>query len=81
MSYRTEYSDSELEMHKESLLEESRVIIVDDVLATGGTARAAAELVRRQNAHVVSYAFVIELSFLGGRERLLPVKTESVLSY
>jgi adenine phosphoribosyltransferase len=81
VSYRTEYSDSELEMHKESLLEESRVIIVDDVLATGGTAKAAAELVRKQNAHVVGYAFVIELTFLGGRERLLPVKAESVLSY
>ena len=81
VSYRTEYSVSELEMHKDSLLEESRVIIVDDVLATGGTAKAAAELVRKQNAHVVGYAFVIELSFLGGRERLLPVKAESVLTY
>jgi adenine phosphoribosyltransferase len=81
VSYRTEYSVSELEMHKDSLLEESRVVIVDDVLATGGTAKAAAELVRKQNAHVVGYAFVIELSFLGGRERLLPVKAESVLTY
>ncbi len=78
---KTEYSVTELEMHKRSLPEEARVVIVDDVLATGGTARAAAELVRRQNAHVVSYAFVIELSFLGGRERLLPVRVESVLTY
>jgi adenine phosphoribosyltransferase len=77
----TEYSVTELEMHKRSLSEEARVVIVDDVLATGGTARAAAELVRRQNAHVVSYAFVIELSFLGGRESLLPVRVESVLTY
>ncbi len=81
VSYRTEYSVAELEMHKDSLVEESRVIIVDDVLATGGTAKAAAELVRKQNAHVVGFAFVIELSFLGGRERLLPVKAESVLTY
>ena len=81
VTYKTEYSVSELEMHKDSLLEESRVVIVDDVLATGGTARAAADLVRKQNAHVVGFAFVIELSFLGGRERLLPVKTESVLTY
>ena len=81
VAYKTEYSLSELEMHKDSLLEESRVVIVDDVLATGGTAKAAAELVRKQNAHVVGYAFVIELSFLGGRERLLPVKAESVLTY
>jgi adenine phosphoribosyltransferase len=81
VSYKTEYSVSELEMHKDSLPEESRVVIVDDVLATGGTAKAAAELVRKQNAHVVGFAFVIELSFLGGRERLLPVKAESVLTY
>ena len=81
VTYKTEYSLAELEMHKDSLPEESRVIIVDDVLATGGTAKAAAELVRKQNAHVVGFAFVIELSFLGGRERLLPVKAESVLTY
>jgi adenine phosphoribosyltransferase len=81
VTYRTEYSVAELEMHKDSLPEESRVIIVDDVLATGGTAKAAADLVRKQNAHVVGFAFVIELSFLGGRERLLPVKAESVLTY
>src|SRR5260221_3298373 len=49
VSYKTEYSIAELEMHKDSLPEESRVVIVDDVLATGGTARAAADLVRRQN--------------------------------
>jgi adenine phosphoribosyltransferase len=81
VSYKTEYSLAELEMHKDSLPEESRVLIVDDVLATGGTAKAAAELVRKQNAHVFGFAFVIELSFLGGRERLLPVKAESVLTY
>jgi adenine phosphoribosyltransferase len=81
VTYKTEYSLAELEMHKDSLPEESRVIIVDDVLATGGTAKAAAELVRKQNAHVFGFAFVIELSFLGGRERLLPVKAESVLTY
>ena len=81
VSFKTEYSSTELEMHKDSLAEESRVIIVDDVLATGGTARAAADLVRKQNAHVVAYAFVIELAFLNGRERLLPVKVESVMTY
>ena len=68
-------------MHKGSLREESRVIVVDDVLATGGTAEAAAALVRGQGGYVVGYAFVIELSFLGGRERLLPVRVESCLKY
>jgi adenine phosphoribosyltransferase len=81
VGFRTEYSVTELEMHKRSLAEGARVIVVDDVLATGGTACAAADLVRRQNAHVVGYAFVIELSFLNGRERLLPVRVESVLTY
>jgi adenine phosphoribosyltransferase len=81
VGFRTEYSVTELEMHKRSLAEGSRVVIVDDVLATGGTACAAADLVRMQDAHVVGYAFVIELSFLGGREKLLPVRVESVLTY
>jgi adenine phosphoribosyltransferase len=77
----TEYSTDALEMHKGSLREEARVVVVDDVLATGGTAKAAAELVNRQGAYVLGYAFVVELSFLGGRERLLPVRVESCLPY
>jgi adenine phosphoribosyltransferase len=81
VTYETEYSIAKLTMHKDSIVEESRVIVVDDLLATGGTARAAAELVRRQGGYVVAYAFVIELTFLGGREKLLPVKVESVIKY
>ncbi len=81
VSYDTEYSTARLEMHRESLPEGARVVVVDDLLATGGTARAAAELVRLQGAYVVSYAFVVELGFLGGREKLLPVRVESVLRY
>src|SRR5690242_18938068 len=81
VSYKTEYSSAELEMHKNSLAEGASVVIVDDVLATGGTAKAAAELVQLQGAYVSAYAFVIELSFLNGRERLLPVRVEHVLAY
>lgn len=81
VAYETEYSVGTLEMHKQSLEEESRVIVVDDLLATGGTARAAAELVRKQGGYVVAFAFVVELTFLGGRERLLPVKVESAIRY
>jgi adenine phosphoribosyltransferase len=77
----TEYSRDALEMHKGSLREESRVLVVDDVLATGGTACAAAELVRKQGGYVVGHAFVVELSGLGGRERLLPVRVESCIAY
>jgi adenine phosphoribosyltransferase len=81
VSYATEYSTAELEMHKGSIPEEARAIIVDDLLATGGTARAAADLVHTQGGHVIAYAFVIELSFLNGREKLLPVRVESILTY
>ncbi len=81
VTYATEYSNAELEMHKGSIKEGARCLIVDDVLATGGTARAAAELVHRQGGYVMAYAFAIELGFLGGRERLLPVRVESVLRY
>ncbi len=79
--YDTEYSTAELQMHKDSIAEESRCIVVDDLLATGGTAKAAADLVRMQGGYVVAFAFVIELGFLNGREKLLPVRVETVLRY
>ncbi len=81
VTYKTEYSIDTLEMHRDAIVQESRVIIVDDVLATGGTAKAAADLVKMQGGYLVAHAFVIELSFLGGREKLLPVKVESVIRY
>jgi adenine phosphoribosyltransferase len=81
VEFLTEYSRDALEMHKGSLHGEDRVVIVDDVLATGGTASAAASLVHGQGAYVIGYAFVIELSALSGRERLLPTRVESCLLY
>src|SRR6476661_8124171 len=84
VSYKTEYSVAELEMHKDSIRDGSRVVVVDDVLATGGTAKASAELVTRQGGEVVAYAFVIELAFLGGRKVLeadFDGRIESVLTY
>ncbi|HEY6460451.1 MAG TPA: adenine phosphoribosyltransferase [Polyangiaceae bacterium] len=77
----TEYSKDALEMHKGSIREGAHVVVVDDVLATGGTAKGAAELVNLQGGYVVGYAFVVELGFLGGRERLLPVRVESCMVY
>ena len=77
----TEYSTTELEIHKGSFKEEARVVVVDDVLATGGTARAAGELVRMQGGYVIGYAFVVEIAALGGREKLLPVRVESCITY
>jgi adenine phosphoribosyltransferase len=81
VAYITEYSTAELEMHLGAIREGARVVIVDDVLATGGTARAAAELVGRQGGDVVAHAFVVELGFLGGRAKLAPVPVESIITY
>jgi adenine phosphoribosyltransferase len=81
VSYSLEYGEAELEMHRDSLREGSAVLVVDDLLATGGTAAAAGELVHRQGAFVVAYAFVIELVSLGGRERLLPTPATSIVQF
>lgn len=81
VSYSLEYGESELEMHRDSLDEGARVVVVDDLLATGGTAAAAGELVDRQGAYVAAYAFVIELNSLGGRDRLKPTPVVSYLRY
>jgi adenine phosphoribosyltransferase len=81
VSYSLEYGSGELEMHKDALASKARVIIVDDLLATGGTAAAAGELVRRQGATVLAYAFVIELDGLSGRRRLSPSPVVSLIHY
>jgi adenine phosphoribosyltransferase len=81
VSYALEYGKAELEMHKDSLREGAKVLIIDDLLATGGTAAAAAELVRRQGAYVMAYAFVIELEFLDGRDKLIPVPVVSLMNF
>jgi adenine phosphoribosyltransferase len=84
VSYKTEYSVAELEMHNDSIQKGASVVVVDDVLATGGTAKASAELVSRQGGIVIAYAFVIELAFLNGRSVLEPGsdgRVESVLTY
>ncbi len=81
VSYKTEYSTAELEMHHESIRKGAKTLVVDDVLATGGTARAAAELVTKQGGEVIAYAFVIELAFLQGKNVIAPGRVESVISY
>jgi adenine phosphoribosyltransferase len=69
-SYELEYGTNTLEIHRDALLPGESVVVVDDLLATGGTAQAAASLVRALGAHVVELAFVVELALLRGRERL-----------
>ncbi|RDG38558.1 adenine phosphoribosyltransferase [Streptomyces corynorhini] len=69
-SYDLEYGSAEIEVHAEDLDAGDRVFVIDDVLATGGTAEASLELVRRAGAEVVGVAVLMELGFLGGRARL-----------
>jgi adenine phosphoribosyltransferase len=79
--YELEYGSDTLEIHRDALGDRSRVLIVDDLLATGGTASAAIELVRRLDGEVVACAFIIELAFLNGRARLAAPDVFALLSY
>jgi adenine phosphoribosyltransferase len=79
--YALEYGFDALEMHVDALPRGSRVLVHDDLLATGGTARAKIELVEQLGAEVVGLAFVVELSFLGGRDKLYPYEVHSLVQY
>jgi adenine phosphoribosyltransferase len=68
--YALEYGTDALECHRDGLPEGSRVLVVDDVLATGGTAQAAGELARKVGAEVLGWSFLLEIAFLKGRDRL-----------
>lgn len=81
VEYALEYGTDALEMHRDAVSPGDRVLIVDDVLATGGTAQAAAKLVRAHGAQVVGFTFLIELDFLKGRERLTDERVEALLHY
>lgn len=81
VEYVLEYGTDALEMHQDAAGAVDRVLIVDDVLATGGTARAAGQLIRQYGAAVVGYCFLIELAFLRGRERLAGERVEALLHY
>ena len=80
-SYELEYGKDSLEIHIDAIPRNARVIIADDLIATGGTAAATAELVSKLGGTVVECAFVIELSFLNGRKKLYPYGVYSVLQY
>jgi adenine phosphoribosyltransferase len=80
-SYQLEYGTDSLEIHIDALPRHARVVIADDLIATGGTAAATAQLVTQLGATVVECAFVIELGFLNGRQRLAPHGVFSVLRY
>lgn len=79
--YELEYGNDELEIHQDAFGHPCRILLIDDLLATGGTARAAVELVERLRGKVVECAFVIELGFLPGRARLEPNPVYSLLQF
>lgn len=79
--YSLEYGSDCLEIHRDAAASGDKVLIIDDVLATGGTASAAQTLVQSLGAEVAGFSFVIELGFLGGRDRLLHDQVHSLLRY
>lgn len=79
--YELEYGTDSLELHADALRKGARVLVHDDLLATGGTAKALCELVEGCGGTVVGCGFLIELGFLGGRQRLAPYEAHSLLRY
>jgi adenine phosphoribosyltransferase len=79
--YSLEYGDAEMEMHTDAIAQGERVVLVDDLLATGGTSAAAAVLIRKAGGELVEAQFLIELELLHGRKRLEPTPVTSFLKY
>ena len=80
-SYDLEYGTDSLEMHADAVIRGQKVVLIDDLLATGGTLQACAELVRRAGGEIVGITVLIELLGLGGREKLTPYPVHSVVQY
>lgn len=81
VAYDLEYGTASLEVHRDALGAGDRVLLIDDLLATGGTARASCELLERLDAEIAGCAFVVELDFLHGRDNLLRYPVHSLLHY
>ena len=79
--YSLEYGEAEMEMHTDAVTKGERVVLVDDLLATGGTSAAAAALIRNAGADLIEAQFLIELEFLEGRKRLEPTPVAAFLKY
>lgn len=80
-SYLLEYGSDSIEMHSDALGDSDRVVLIDDLLATGGTMQAAVRLVEKTGARVVKVLFVVELLFLNGRERLAEYDVQSLVTF
>ena len=81
LKYDLEYGQAELQMHVDGVAEGARVLLVDDVLATGGTMEAGCKLIEQAGGVVAGCAFLVELSFLGGRKRLAGYEVFSLITY
>lgn len=81
VEYELEYGKDALEVHTDAIQPGQRVLLADDLLATGGTSWAAAELVKRLGGEIVGFAFLIELAYLGGRQRLAGYPVEALVTY
>jgi adenine phosphoribosyltransferase len=81
LRYDLEYGSAELQLHVDAVTPGARVLLVDDVLATGGTMKASCDLIRKAGGEVVGCAFLIDLTFLGGRDKLRPYEVFSLISY
>ncbi|WAR45696.1 adenine phosphoribosyltransferase [Methylomonas rapida] len=81
VSYDLEYGSAELQVHIDAFDENDKVLLIDDLLATGGTAKASCDLIEKLGASVVACAFVVELDFLQGREKLQDYEVHSLLHY
>lgn len=79
--YELEYGSNAIEMHKDAVGPKEKVIIIDDVLATGGTARAAADLVETLGGNIIGIGFLIDLTFLKGKEKLAKYNVFSLIQY
>ena len=80
-SYKLEYGENTVEIHKDAITKGDKVVICDDLLATGGTAKASAQLVTRLGGEVVSILFLIELTDLKGRDKLKDYPVDTILKY
>ena len=81
VEYALEYGSNTLEIHRDAIQPGQRVLVVDDLLATGGTVRGTIDLVERLQGEVVGLGFLVELDFLKGRDRLQGLRVESVVRY
>lgn len=79
--FQTEYSTDAFEIHQDAIRKGDNVLVVDDLLATGGTCEAAAKLVEKLGGKVIGFSFLIELAFLNGRERLKNYDVHSIIVY